>query len=189
MAKKLEHWEDTEANASQSGPVFANQTSDSSTPGYNTSLIVDLANSTATADVPAGNYGLSVPDLGDVYGATASVVGKKDYQEFGFQIDEGMCKRPRNQGSSPISQWAYKSTSAVAYMLMSLDTDAIYHVLTSASQSWFACLDSVSGNAQQSYFLKWGVFTSGGNVPDGCSVTNVIQVLNLDVDGKVTESS
>lgn len=79
-----------EANTSQFDLAFANQTSDPSTPGYNTSLILDIANSTATADFPAGHYGLSVPDLGDVYGATASVLAKNDYQEFGFQIDEGM---------------------------------------------------------------------------------------------------
>lgn len=79
-----------ESNHSQFDPAFANQTSEPGTPGYNTSLILDITNSTTTADVPAGNYGLSVPDLGDVYGATASVIAKKDYQEFQFQIDEGM---------------------------------------------------------------------------------------------------
>lgn len=84
----------------------------------------------------------------------------------------------------PFPWMGLQKDQAVAHMLMSLDTDAIYHVLTSASQSWFACLDSVNGSAQQSYFLKWGVFTSGGNVPGGCSVTNVIQVLSSNVDEK-----
>lgn len=54
---------------------------------YNTSLIFDLSNSTTS---PAGNYGLYVPDLGSLYGATASVWAQKDYQDFGFQVDEGM---------------------------------------------------------------------------------------------------
>lgn len=64
-------------------------------------------------------------------------------------------------------------------------TEAIYHSITSASQSWFACLDSVNGT--QSYFLKWGVFTAGGGVPAGCLVTNVVQVFNLA--GGATKSS
>lgn len=78
------------ANKSQFDSAFSNQTSDPSTPGYNTSLILDFTNSTATAGIPSGNYGLSVPDLGDAYGTTASVVAKKDYQEFDFQIYEGV---------------------------------------------------------------------------------------------------
>ncbi|KAJ4385988.1 hypothetical protein N0V93_008879 [Gnomoniopsis smithogilvyi] len=130
-----------QAGASPGTLTYTNQTTDPGTPGYNTSLVLNLVNSTA-ANYSAGYYGLSVPDLGEAYGATTSVVARKDYQEFEFQIDE----------------------------------DAIYHALTSASQSWFACLDSVNGNTQQSYFLKWGVFAAGGNMPVGCLVTNVVQV-------------
>lgn len=69
--------------------AYTNQTSTStSQAGYNTSLVFDLTDSTATG-IPSGVYGLSVPDLGSVYGASVNVFAVADYQQFDFDIVDG----------------------------------------------------------------------------------------------------
>lgn len=48
-------------------------------------------NSTA-AGISSGLYGLSVPDLGELYGASSNVFAVAGYQEFEFDVVDGMCE-------------------------------------------------------------------------------------------------
>ncbi|KAK7699561.1 hypothetical protein SLS64_011514 [Diaporthe eres] len=53
----------------------------------------------------------------------------------------------------------------------------VYHKLTAAPQSWFACEDifeNVTG-----VFLSWGVYETNYSAPPGCEWTEVIQNFNL----------
>lgn len=68
--------------------AYTNQTTTTTVSGYNTSLVFDLTD-TNIAGIPAGLYGLSVPDLGEVYGASASVFAEENYQEFEFDVTDG----------------------------------------------------------------------------------------------------
>ncbi|KAJ0123938.1 hypothetical protein J7T55_012410 [Diaporthe amygdali] len=57
---------------------------------------------------------------------------------------------------------------------------SVYHELTAAPQSWFACsqtVENVTGT-----FLSWGVYDTNGSAPFGCEVTDVVQ--NFNVPGR-----
>lgn len=77
---------------SPSLPAAYINTTSNATGAYNTSLVLDLTDATAAdaAGTKPGAYGLSVPDLGELYGFSENVLAVKDYQEFKFDINEGV---------------------------------------------------------------------------------------------------
>lgn len=125
--------------------AYANITATGS--NYNTTLVLVLTNSTT---VPAGGYGLYVPDLGSLHGATASVQAQKDSQDFGFEVEGGR--------KAMLSRFTHsmRRASRLHQLLLRHLGNVILHEMTSASQSWYACTDSLV-NGTQSVFLKWGV--------------------------------
>lgn len=65
--------------------AYINTTSEAS--AFNTSVVLELANTTDVGE--PGAYGLSVPDLGELYGFSQNVLAVRDYQEFEFEVDDG----------------------------------------------------------------------------------------------------
>lgn len=49
----------------------------------------------------------------------------------------------------------------------------MYHKLTAAPQSWFACSDTVENVT--GIFLSWGVYETNYSAPAGCEWTEVVQ--------------
>lgn len=179
---------------------ITNDTSDnfSADSAYSTALVLDLRNSTNYA---RGTYGLAVPPVGDGHGTSKTVLAVLDYQEFDFAIQDGACAMSTLSllvTHSHLLEFPTTTTSSGEQKVFarrcgsragrnSLTNAAkppptpplakVLHGTTAASQSWFSCADTVNGT--QGYFLRWGVFTSGGAAPDGCGVTDVVQSFNL----------
>lgn len=65
-----------------------NTTDTTGTGSFDSSLVLVLAN--ATVSCAPGAYGLSVPDVGEVYGANENVFAVLGYQEFKFEVNDGM---------------------------------------------------------------------------------------------------
>lgn len=61
----------------------------------------------------------------------------------------------------------------------------IFHTLTAASQSFYACNKTIDGETD--YYLSWGVYQDNGLPPVGCEITSVIQ--NFNVPGGATSGS
>lgn len=53
---------------------------------FSKAIILDLTDSSA---VEPALYGISVPDLGELYGFAINVFAVKNYQEFDFAVDNG----------------------------------------------------------------------------------------------------
>lgn len=65
-----------------------NTTDTTGTGSFDSSLVLVLA--TATGSSAPGAYGLLVPDVGEVYGANENVFAVRGYQEFKFEVKDGM---------------------------------------------------------------------------------------------------
>ncbi|KUI54230.1 hypothetical protein VP1G_01606 [Cytospora mali] len=67
-------------------PAYINTTSSTgSDNGYTDAIVFDLTNSST---VEPGLYGLSVADLGELYGVSSDAFAVKDYQEFDFAVSD-----------------------------------------------------------------------------------------------------
>lgn len=122
---------------------------------------------------------MAVTDLGDDHGASANVYAVKDYQEFDFSVGNGKLRANR-------IPFSFRSTTGgPTDKRNDLFIGGVSHELTAAPQNWFACLDTVNGEAN--YVLRWGVLATDGSAPTGCTATSVIQ--NFNVPGGATSSS
>ncbi|ROV88412.1 hypothetical protein VSDG_09222 [Cytospora chrysosperma] len=67
-------------------PAYVNTSSTSTGHIFSDAIVFDLMSSSA---VEPALYGISVPDLGELYGFAINVFAVKGYQEFEFAVDNG----------------------------------------------------------------------------------------------------
>ncbi|ROV98676.1 hypothetical protein VMCG_06759 [Cytospora schulzeri] len=67
-------------------PAYVNTSSTTTDVTFSDAIVLDL---TSSSTVEPALYGLSVPDLGELYGFSINVFAVKDYQEFKFAVSNG----------------------------------------------------------------------------------------------------